>query len=99
MPWCASTRRPSFPGPPAASIPQVVVGADGRYTFPSLDAPADFVVAVFNAPTSGDALDSRLVQSQPSAAVEVPVIRIVFSDPPPETVETTPVTATPTTLG
>lgn len=84
----------AFPGPPSPSIPQVQLGADGRYTFPALDAPADFVVAVFNAAGATDALDARLVQSQPSAAAEVPLIRIVFSDPPPETIPTTTTTTT-----
>jgi hypothetical protein len=87
----------AFPGPPTSAIAQTVVGADGRYTFTQLEAPADFVVAVYNAATASDALDSRLVQSQPSAAAEVPVIRIVFSAPPPETIPTTTAPPTPTT--
>jgi hypothetical protein len=82
-----------FPGPPAADLPQVVLGPDGTYTFPTLTAPGDYVVAVFNAATASDALDSRLVQTQPSAAVVVPVISIFFSG----AVETTTTTAAPVT--
>jgi hypothetical protein len=86
----------AFPGPPNAALAQVQLGADGRYTFPALAAPADFVVAVYNAAGATDALEARLVQSQPSAAAEVPLIRIVFSAPPPETIPTTTTTITTT---
>jgi hypothetical protein len=83
-----------FPGQPDDALQEVRTDANGRYTFGELDAPADFVVAVF-ANDDNDVLDSRLVQSQPSAAAEVPLIRIVFSQapaPPPPTTQPPPTT-------
>jgi hypothetical protein len=79
----------SFPGQASDAIAQVQLGPDGTYSFSALDAPADFVVAVYNAATSGDALDAQLVQSVPSAAAPVPTMRVTFGPPPPEAAATT----------
>jgi Carboxypeptidase regulatory-like domain len=48
--------------------PVKVTTTDGRgfYAFDDLDAPEDFVVAVYSSETSADALVSRLVQTIPS---------------------------------
>ncbi len=66
----------AFPAPPTPAIPTVRTGPDGSYSFAALPAPADFVVAVYVNENSGDALDSVLVQTQPSAAAEVPTFNI-----------------------
>jgi hypothetical protein len=50
--------------------------ASGNYQFTGLFAPDDFVVAVYSSPSAADALDSELVQSQPSTAVAVPTFQI-----------------------
>ncbi|HEU4840108.1 MAG TPA: hypothetical protein VFT09_01670, partial [Ilumatobacteraceae bacterium] len=77
------------PGQASDAIAQVQLGPDGTYSFSALDAPADFVVSVYNAATSGDALDAQLVQSVPSAAAPVPTMRVTFGPPPPEAAATT----------
>jgi hypothetical protein len=48
--------------------PVAVTTTDGRgvYEFRGLDAPDDFVVAVYSSATSADALGSQLVQTIPS---------------------------------
>jgi hypothetical protein len=66
----------AFPAPPASALLTTTTAADGSYSFAALDAPADFVVAVYAAPTSSDPLDSALVQTQPSTAEQVPTFQI-----------------------
>ena len=66
----------AFPGTPQQAVAATTVAADGTYSFTELDAPADFVVAVYTSATSAEVLDSALVQTQPSAAAEVPTFRI-----------------------
>jgi Carboxypeptidase regulatory-like domain len=66
----------TFPAPPDRALATVQTNADGTYSFPALEAPADFVVAVYAAATSADALDSTLVQTQPSTAAQVPTFLI-----------------------
>jgi Carboxypeptidase regulatory-like domain len=87
-----------FPAPPSQALFSVTTGADGSYTFSALDAPADFVVAVYAAPTSGDALDSVLVQSQPSTAEQVPTFLIRTGTATTTTVATTTTIAPTTTV-
>ncbi|MET0580001.1 MAG: carboxypeptidase-like regulatory domain-containing protein, partial [Ilumatobacteraceae bacterium] len=65
-----------FPGIPSQAQATATTGADGSYNFPALAAPDDFVVAVYGAATSSDALDSILVQTQPSVAREVPTFQL-----------------------
>jgi hypothetical protein len=65
-----------FPGSSAQAVASAVTDADGRYRFTGLDAPADFVVAVYAADTSADPLDSVLVQTQPSVDVTVPTFEL-----------------------
>ena len=65
-----AVRRRGLPGRGASQSPRRRRDADGSYTFAGLDAPDDFVVAVYSSPSAADPLDSELVQSQPSTAVE-----------------------------
>lgn len=65
-----------FPGTAAAAVSTVLTDDDGRYTFADLPAPEDFVVAVYAAETSSDALDSVLVQTVPSTEVDVTVFEL-----------------------
>ncbi len=65
-----------FPAPPSQALRTVQTLADGSYNFGELEAPADYVVAVYAASTSADALDSALVQTQPSTAAVVPTFQI-----------------------
>ncbi len=66
----------AFPGTPQQALAVATTAADGSYSFTQLDAPSDFVVAVYTSETSAEVLDSALVQTQPSAAAEVPTFRI-----------------------
>lgn len=67
----------AFPGIPSQAVNTVTTDADGRYVFPSLEAPVNFVVAVYASATAGDPLDSLLIQTVPSQAVAVPTFQIV----------------------
>ena len=67
----------AFPGTPAQAVNTVTTDADGRYVFPSLEAPVNYVVAVYASSTAGDPLDSTLVQTVPSQAITVPTFQIV----------------------
>jgi hypothetical protein len=67
----------AFPGIPSQAVNTAVADADGRYVFPSLEAPVNFVVAVYASSTAGDPLDSLLIQTVPSQAVVVPTFQIV----------------------
>lgn len=67
----------SFPGPASAALASVVTDASGAFTFTSLDAPDDFVIAVYATASSPDPVDSRLVLTQPSAQVVVPTFQLL----------------------
>ena len=67
----------SFPGPASTAIASVVTDANGAYVFTSLDAPQNFVVAVYATASSPDPMDSRLVLTQPSTQVTVPTFQIL----------------------
>jgi hypothetical protein len=58
-----------FPANRDAALQVVTTDADGNFTFPGLDAPADFVVAVYVSTSAADPLDSALVASQPGEDV------------------------------
>jgi hypothetical protein len=62
-----------FPSGPSVAV---ATDAAGNYRFAGLAAPDDFVVAVYASTTAASPLDSELVQSQPSTAVEVPTFQI-----------------------
>jgi hypothetical protein len=62
--------------PAGEALLTTATDVNGSYTFADLDAPEDFVVAVYAAATSTDALDSELVQTQPSERVTVPDFRL-----------------------
>lgn len=66
----------AFPGPPTAALASATLDETGTFRFPALSAPDDFIVAVYDSAGSIDALDSRLVQTQPGVAVEVEVIQL-----------------------
>jgi Carboxypeptidase regulatory-like domain len=66
----------AFPGAPSSALAATTAAADGTYSFPELEAPVDFVVAVYSAVTSSDPLDSVLVRSQQSAVTTVPTFQI-----------------------
>lgn len=66
----------AFPGTPAAALASTVTANDGSFAFPALEAPKDFVVAVYDPGAPGDALDSQLVSSVPGTEITVPVFEI-----------------------
>ncbi len=66
-----------FPGSFADAAATTVTDKDGLYSFTSLDAPQDFVIAVFPNDNSPDPLDSRLVLTEPSKQVTVSVFQIL----------------------
>jgi len=67
----------SFPGPASAALASAVTDANGEYVFSALDAPQNFVVAVYATTSSPDPMDSRLVLTQPSTQVTVPTFQIL----------------------
>jgi hypothetical protein len=66
----------AFPGTPSQAAAVTTTDALGRYEFLNLEAPENYVVAVYASPTAADPLDSQLVQTVPSQAIELPVFRI-----------------------
>jgi hypothetical protein len=63
-----------FPVTPRATI---ATDANGAYSFGALDAPVNYVVAVFASPDASDPLDSEVVRTQPGANVALPDFVIV----------------------
>jgi Carboxypeptidase regulatory-like domain len=66
----------NFPGTPSQAAAVVTTDATGRYEFLNLEAPENYIVAVYASPTAADPLDSELAQTIPSQAVELPVFRV-----------------------
>lgn len=66
----------NFPGPPANAARTVSTDVDGRYSLADLEAPENYVVAVYASTTAGDPIDSALVQTVPSQAVQVPTFQV-----------------------
>jgi type II secretory pathway pseudopilin PulG len=62
-------------GTPIASV---LTDSSGRYTFTGLDAPASFVVAVFDNAGTADPLNIRVVTTQPGVSTSVPDIPVVL---------------------
>jgi hypothetical protein len=65
-----------FPGPPSSAIASTITDANGTYTFTALDAPQNYVVAVFQTSASPEPLDSILIVSQPGAQLTVATFQI-----------------------
>jgi hypothetical protein len=57
-------------------LAQTQTDAAGAFTFPSLAAPADYVVAVYAGAGSADPLDSATVRTVPGAPTTVPTITV-----------------------
>lgn len=55
-----------FPGAPSAAVATIVTDTNGNYTFTALDAPQNYVIAVYQTPASAEPLDSQLILTQPS---------------------------------
>ena len=68
-PPCACSSPPT--SPTAAREATTTTGLNGRYTFSSLEAPADFVVAVYDTPTSANPLEIQRARREASTAVDV----------------------------
>ena len=66
----------NFPGPPSSAVQSTTTDLNGTYTFNALDAPQNYVVAVYQTNVSPDPLDSRLIVTQPSAQLTVPTFQI-----------------------
>ena len=58
-----------FPVTPKATT---TTDANGAYSFGALDAPVNYVVAVFASPDASDPLDSEVVRTQPGANIALP---------------------------
>lgn len=69
-------RPADFPGAPSTAVATTVTDANGKYTFSALEAPQNFVVAVFQTAVSPDPLDSQLILTQPSTQLSVPTFMI-----------------------
>jgi hypothetical protein len=65
-----------FTGSQSNPVATTTTDTNGNYTFPALNAPQNYVVAVFQTPASADALDSQLILTQPSAQLTVPPFMI-----------------------
>ncbi|HSL74023.1 MAG TPA: carboxypeptidase regulatory-like domain-containing protein [Ilumatobacteraceae bacterium] len=59
-----------------APLATVSTDSTGRYTFGGLDAPASFVIAVFDNAGSADPLNIRVVTTQPGTVTTVPDIPV-----------------------
>jgi hypothetical protein len=62
----------AFPGPASAAVATVTTGADGRFRFVNIEAPAAFVVAGFQAATEDVPFAIQVATSQQSTEVPVP---------------------------
>ena len=69
-------RPADFPGAPSTAIQTVTTDTNGNFLFLTLEAPENFVVAVFQTAPSADPLDSQLILTQPSAQFSVPTFMI-----------------------
>ncbi|HWL41339.1 MAG TPA: carboxypeptidase regulatory-like domain-containing protein [Ilumatobacter sp.] len=64
--------------PQGEALATVTTDADGNYRFPGLEAPANYVVAVYAGATAADPLDSRTVVAEPGRPVTVPTITVTL---------------------
>ncbi len=65
-----------FPGPASSAIAATTTDANGNFTFNALNAPQNYVVAVYQNASSPDPLDSQLILTQPSTQLTVPTFQI-----------------------
>jgi hypothetical protein len=65
-----------FPGAPSTALQTVTTDTNGNFLFTALDAPENYVIAVFQTASSADPLDSQLILTQPSAQLSVPTFMI-----------------------
>lgn len=66
-----------FPGTAASAVAVTQTDGNGAYEFTGLDAPEDFVVAVYLNETAPDPLDSTTVATEPGQNVLVPTLDVV----------------------
>ena len=73
-------RPADFPGAPSTALQTVTTDTNGNFLFTALEAPQNFVIAVFQTAASADPLDSQLILTQPSAQLSVPrfMIPVLF---------------------
>ncbi|MET0908931.1 MAG: carboxypeptidase regulatory-like domain-containing protein, partial [Ilumatobacteraceae bacterium] len=62
---------------PNGNVLQTVsTDASGRYSFANLNAPADYVVAVYAGPAAADPLDSTTIRTEPGTVTPVPTFTV-----------------------
>ena len=61
---------------PVQSFETTQTDPQGNYTFPALDAPESFVVAVFTDPLSAQVLDSEIARTRPGQNTVVPTLDV-----------------------
>jgi hypothetical protein len=64
--------------PNGTVLQSVQTDASGRYSFSNLDAPADYVVAVYAGPTAADPLDSTTMRTEPGTVTTVPPFTVTL---------------------
>ena len=64
--------------PNGTVLQTVQTDASGRYSFSNLDAPADYVVAVYAGPTAADPLDSATMRTEPGTVTTVPAFTVTL---------------------
>lgn len=72
--------------PNAGELATTVTDGAGNYSFPGLDAPESFVVAVYESPTAADPVDSEVIRTVPSTDLRVPDL---LGQTPPTALEPT----------
>lgn len=73
--------------PNAGELATTVTDAAGNYSFPGLDAPESFVVAVYASDTAADPVDSVVIRTIPSTELPVPDL---LGETPPDAGQETP---------
>lgn len=68
---------PAFVGTSSGSFASMQTDADGNFTFEGLEAPADYIIAVFLTETAVDPLASLAIPTQPGQTVPVDPIDVV----------------------
>jgi len=56
--------------PAGETIQRVLTDATGAYSFPELDAPETYIVAVYATVNSGEPLDSQIIPTEPSTTTQ-----------------------------
>ncbi len=68
-----------FPGPPSNAVDVQTTDSSGRYTFSALEAPENYVIAVYQTALSPEPLDTKLIVTQPGTQLPVPTFEIPVS--------------------